>query len=409
MFMPYGGPQDAYCNAGRQSPREFAPRHHSDVVADEPYGRASPGLPLGSFLRFHSASSIQQHPIKRDQQMIQADAVEESPSLLGVCDGVSEVQKMGIRPDEFPRELLLRCREALETRQNESPPGSPRNSGGWPGSDDGTWLMHLLEEAYMQTESQGSCTALLTAIEDCNRLVVSQLGDCMLLLLRPTPSQPQKLQVVFRTEPLRYDENKPYQVARLEGVSEERVQAVIQRARIDTIPAHHGDIVVMGSDGLFDNLHEEDIVRLVESHCIAASTRGGAAGPGAPSPWGRRDGSLAAVPTVDQLEAAADTLVAEAIRVVCQPIVDEQGHRKWPDWARQTPVGMGGKPDDTSALVACLVMVDDLAAHEESFYQVHNPGGRQGMGWMMTNCCGAPPGATNSERGRESHQSCTIA
>merc|ERR1740117_2036690 len=98
MFMPYGGPQDAYSCNGRQSPREFAPRHHSDIVADEPYGRAAPGLPSGSFLRFHSASAIQQHPIKRDQQMIQADAVEESPSLLGVCDGVSEVQKMGIRP-----------------------------------------------------------------------------------------------------------------------------------------------------------------------------------------------------------------------------------------------------------------------------------------------------------------------
>lgn len=405
MFMPYGGPQDAYSCNGRQSPREFAPRHHSDIVADEPYGRAAPGLPSGSFLRFHSASAIQQHPIKRDQQMIQADAVEESPSLLGVCDGVSEVQKMGIRPDEFPKELLLRCREALETRQNESPPGSPRNGGGWPGSDDGTWLMHLLEEAYLQTESQGSCTALLTAIEDCNRLVVSQLGDCMLLLLRPTQTQPPKLQVVFRTEPLRYDENKPYQVARLEGVSEERVQAVIQRARIDTIPAHHGDIVVMGSDGLFDNLHEEDVVRLVEAQCCRGAGHGGHV---QPSPWGRRD-QFVAVPTVDQLESAADTLVSEAMRVVCQPFVDEHGHRKWPDWARQTPVGMGGKPDDTSAVVACLVMVDDLAAHEESFYQVHNPGGRQpGLMGLMTNCCGAPPGPANSERSRELHQSCVI-
>lgn len=369
--------------------REIAPVYGLDA---DSYS-AGRGCAVAGLLRFHSASSMKQHPIKQNMGMIEADAVEESPALLGVCDGVSEVQKMGIPPDEFPRELLAQCREILDARQNDTPPPSPR---WWPGSEDPRWLVHLLEEAYDTTSSHGSSTVLLAAIEDSNHLVVAQLGDCGLLVLRSTPSQPERLQVVFRTEPLRYDENKPYQVARLDGISEAMVRSVIQRAQIDSIPARHGDIVIMGSDGIFDNLHEEECVSIIERCCGTSpppfqSQR-------LPQPphdsGGRR---LPAVPSTEQLAFAAETLVDEALSVVCVGEVNKNGHIQWPKEARQTPVGLGGKADDTTALVACLVMVDDLAAHEDHFYKMH-PGDKRGKGWMMTTCCGTNGSQPGCER-----------
>lgn len=347
---------------------------------------AGRGWAVAGLLRFHSASSMKQHPIKQNMGMIEADAVEESPALLGVCDGVSEVQKLGISPDEFPRELLAQCREILDARQNDTPPPSPR---WWPGSEDPRWLVHMLEEAYDATTSHGSSTVLLAAIEDSNRLVVAQLGDCGLLVLRPTPSQPERLQLVFRTEPLRYDENKPYQVARLDGISEATVRSVIQRARIDSVPVCHGDIVIMGSDGIFDNLHEEECVSIIERCCVTSPPSFQPLQlpqlPQPPHRWsGRR---LPPVPSTEQLALAAKTLVDEALGVVCVGEVNKNGHIQWPKEARQTPVGLGGKADDTTALVACLVMVDDLASHEEHFYKMH-PSDKRGMSWMTTTCCG---------------------
>jgi serine/threonine protein phosphatase PrpC len=332
---------------------------------------------------------------------IEADAVEESPSLLGVCDGVSEVQRLGIDPGEFPKELLQSCRETLEHRQQEE--DSANSPRWWPDAHDGTWLVHMLEEAYDHTESQGSSTVLLAAIEDSNRLVVCNLGDCTLLLLRPSPLQPDRLEIVYHTEALRYDHNKPYQIARLEGVPESSAHAVIQRANCDAIPARHGDIIVMGSDGLFDNLHEQEAVNIIEQSISARLRKPGQS---APVGWGAAT-YAAPVPTVPQLEAAADALVDAAIANVCQGTIDANGHIQWPPEARQTPVGMGGKPDDTTALVACLVQVDDLAAFEEIFYQTHSNGqGR--FGWLMPTCCSA----TGHQTARSNNQpdaGCNIA
>merc|ERR1712014_93146 len=75
------------------------------------------------------------------------------------------------------------------------------------------------------------------------------------------------------TEPLRFDHNKPYQIARLEGVPEEQIAHVISRTRVSYTTVQHGDIIVMGSDGIFDNLHNEDVVSLVEKTCPWAPPR----------------------------------------------------------------------------------------------------------------------------------------
>merc|ERR1719262_1989532 len=86
-------------------------------------------------------------------------------------------------------------------------------------------------------------------------------------------------------------------------------------------------------------------------------------------------------PSVAQLECAADALVGAALESVSVGKVDDSGQVQWPSNARNTPIGIGGKADDTTAIVAAVVEVGDVQAHEDYFYEARsatrrtNPGG----------------------------------
>lgn len=309
-------------------------------------------------LRFISASTNRQHKFKTEMGMINADVTQETHSFLGLCDGVSEVQKMGIRPDEFPKDLLLRCREAFEERDV-----SYSSSG----STD--WLLDMIEESYEQTTTMGSTTLLMAVLEEHNRLIVANLGDCCCLLLRRNRSQPTKLQIVYKTEALRFQHNKPYQIVRMEGVEDSQMTPVIESTHIGVLQAQHGDILVLGSDGVFDNLHDEDIVRIISKTCPARSVNVEAQQKRiAQQPvWHPYEAQIAA-PTVAELSSASNAIVQEALDNVVLPKVDEKtGQMNWPPGTRQTPVGLGGKADDTSVIVAALVEVADTASNDDFF------------------------------------------
>merc|ERR1719410_1702286 len=59
-----------------------------------------------------SARAFQQtHPAKVRMGYKDADATLTSPMLLGVCDGVSQLEEFGMDPSELPHELLRVCEE----------------------------------------------------------------------------------------------------------------------------------------------------------------------------------------------------------------------------------------------------------------------------------------------------------
>lgn len=346
--------------------------------------------PVPTHFRFNSASTSRQHPIKTEMGAIEADVVEEAPCFLGVCDGVSEVQRLGIPPDEFPRELLQRTREGFEERDARIV--NEMNHRSWPSAvpRDGSWLVDIIQDSYKIAETQGSTTMLLAVIEETNRLLVANLGDCCLLNLRRIPTQPQRLQIVYKTEARRFDHNKPFQIAKLDNVDEPQMANLIRSTRVDAVPTQHGDILVMGTDGVFDNLHDEDVVRIVERTCPWTPPAPGYNRIPQQPMWGAFQ-SLPSAPAVAQLECAADAIVGEALNSVCKAEVDEKtGQMKWPPGARQTPSGLGGKADDTTVIVGTVVQVTDPVAHEDFFYKVH---ASNKQGWFDNACCG---GAGNS-------------
>jgi len=278
----------------------------------------------GCHLRFNTGTSSRQHPLKQAVGIPNADATEESPMLLGICDGVSGCTKLGISPDLLPHELLAACRSKGKHYATEAASMA---------ADDGHWLVDLMKDAFDSTMSMGATTMLLASIHDSGSLVTANIGDCSLLVLRvvkASGSTAAHLQPIFKTKATRYEASKPVQVQRLPHMSEERTHNVITNSKLEVCPVQSGDYVVIGSDGLFDNLQDDDIQEIVERVC----------------PMGR------AASTAVLTEAAA-ALVSDAISHAGPATKDAQC----------------GNPDDTTALVATVVEVPDVDEYERWFWR----------------------------------------
>jgi len=293
-------------------------------------------------LRFLSAAASRQHPAKINTGIVNADAVEEGAAHLGICDGVSGVHHLGIPPDELPRDLLRSCRERLQARSSEE---ADRSQARVEFVDDGTWLTGIIEEAYDSTEAFGATTLLLAALRGSD-LVTACLGDCALLVLRPSSFNPLRLRPIFKTEPGRYDSRRPVQVQRLHGFSDAHAHVVIQGAMVSTTPVQPGDVLVLGSDGLFDNVRDDDIRRTVEQCC-------------SPNAFMAPGQQPQAFSGHAQLKHAAATLVDLAISRV--KLDQPEGAPQPSPWNPNGDVP-GNNADDTTALVAVVAQEDFLRA-----------------------------------------------
>ncbi|CAE8599425.1 unnamed protein product [Polarella glacialis] len=60
-------------------------------------------------LCFNAKAFQKTHPSKISKGQSDDDVTLASPMLLGICDGVSQVNDMGVDASELPRELLHSC------------------------------------------------------------------------------------------------------------------------------------------------------------------------------------------------------------------------------------------------------------------------------------------------------------
>lgn len=185
------------------------------------------------------------------------DAYFFTPNVLGIADGIGSLYtKYGISSKDFSTELMQKCEELVNS-------GSHSLQG-----------RKLIQEALKSVTSGGSSTYLIASLIK-NRLHISNLGDCGLLLFRNHDS---KLRLVFQTSAKYYNAQTPFQI------SKEFTQTQLNflkpgcdlynnlpiSDRIDSdeysITVNEGDIIVMGTDGLFDNLYTEEIQKIIKAH-----------------------------------------------------------------------------------------------------------------------------------------------
>lgn len=297
------------------------------------------------------------HPLKLRNGVKDADATLASPMLLGVCDGVSQLEEYGMDASLLPQELISVLEELAMTQLMPDGPVSPQDKYRGPVS--------LLKEAYEATENLGSTTVLLAALDNSTRIhgklhpmiAVLSIGDCELLLMRRAEGRQSPLKAVFHTEMQRIDGHAqtPLQLARVdERIDEDFDEAiaieVIERgSAVHCVSAYEGDIVIMGSDGVFDNLFLDEVVMMCNE---ALPPKSGSFSPTVPGILGD----------------LAQRLVYES-------------HAKTEN-GQETPIGRGGKIDDTSVVVAEII--EWTQAHSEIWQQV-----RRNRRWdNLVNCGG---------------------
>lgn len=331
------------------------------------------------------------HPARiRSGQHKDADVTLASPMLLAVADGVSQLEDLGIDGSELPSQLLKMCEElAADTL------GSPRGKSDhkstsciWCPSEEYHGPVSLLKDAFESTSSLGSTTVVLGIMDNSTRIhgqlhpmmAILSIGDCELLLLRRLDGRQSPLQQVFHMGELKRNNGRlvmrpgalmPPELARVDNSADaayekETALRVIERnSRVHCVSVCEGDIVVMGSDGVFSNLFVQDIVGVCNTFM-----------PGAQSDRFR----------------PMDPVILSAI---AQQIVQTAHTKTLPlhtGQMPQTPIGPGGKMDDTAVVVA--EVTEWTQAHQETW----------DMAWRQKQCDDITSCCTGS--GREHHRFC---
>lgn len=157
-----------------------------------------------------------------------AHFILEEQGTMGVADGVGGWVRHGIDAGVYARDLMRNAMLAVE----REPKGfvDPRR---------------VLNEAFLNTTAQGSSTASIVTLKK-NLLHGVNVGDCRLMLFRNN-------KCIFKSPIQQHRFNKPYQLGNSEKSdrpdSSEEYQVCVEA----------GDIVVFGSDGLWDNMHAGEI------------------------------------------------------------------------------------------------------------------------------------------------------
>jgi len=231
----------------------------------------------------------------------------------------------------------------------------------------------LMRDAYENTESMGSTTVLTAIMDNSTKIhgkihpmiAVCSIGDCEIVILRRGVDG--RLMTVFNTEMQRIDGNaqQPLQIARVDDTvdpdfDESIAIEVIERgSAVHCVSAMEGDIVVAGSDGVFDNLFIDEIVDICEQ-MLAGSTPGKKFRPAC--------GHL--------LGEIARTLVMES-HSKTRPVNGRM---------RESPIGRGGKIDDTSCVVAQVL--EFSSEQGEQWAKRHNQQWwKKAFSWSWLSAC----------------------
>jgi len=231
-----------------------------------------------------------------DAYFIRADA-------LGVADGVSGWRDTGTgAPALYSRLFMHHCALKAEADGVTSPQA-------------------LIEHGHRETTGiLGSSTVMVVTLEG-TLLRMAHIGDCGMLIVRDGAP-------LLRTVEQQHDFNFPFQL----GAGSRNSPADAATCEIRVRP---GDVVILGSDGLFDNLFDEEIVAMVTRHLRGSAT----------------PRSVADIPA-----ELADDLVAEAR----DASLDRR--RTSPFELRAVSAEIfyeGGKPDDICVIVAIVVEGED--------------------------------------------------
>jgi protein phosphatase PTC7 len=191
-----------------------------------------------------SGASMLPHPEKAHRGGEDAFFISEPPLAIGVADGVGGWAEIGVDAGAYARLLMLHAKEEAEALLAGGAPGAALSP------------QAVLEGAYRRTNVQGSSTVCILALNGAT-LCASNLGDSGFVIVRdggPAFQSPQQ----------QHNFNFPYQLGSADGGASDHPQSAMRFE----LTVQDGDIVISGSDGLWDNVFAEEAATIV-SRCRA--------------------------------------------------------------------------------------------------------------------------------------------
>lgn len=260
---------------------------------------------------------------------------------IGVADGVGGWTENGIDPSLFSQALMFYAsKSASQAAANPSTGVTPN---------------HILAEAFERVLKEplvvaGSATACVLTMDSSNGTLRSaNLGDSGFVILRQGTG---KHGVLHASPPQQLGFNTPLQLAKLpkQWVQEGSISNTPKDADAWECTLQHGDLIIVGTDGLFDNVDAKIEIPqfakfIKEKHHTSYAARHAAAGKES-----RKDNSLEE--DTEFVQVLATNLVEYA--KICQNSTTKQSpfEREAARYGIHFP---GGKIDDV-ALVCCLVI-----------------------------------------------------
>lgn len=226
---------------------------------------------------------------------------------IGVADGVGGWRKDGIDSGKFADELMSCC---CSNAQNPE--------------YDGKDARKLLVQSFDQmknTEVFGSSTACLLALDRSNCMLhTANLGDSGFLVVRDKA-------LLYKSTEQEHGFNTPYQLAVPPNNFAHKVHCdAPEKAMATHMKLRQGDMVLLATDGLFDNVPQNLLVRVL--------------------------GTMHGTDDVNELQALADVLVDAADQLAHN--TSYQSPFCMRAKTQQIPVGSGGKPDDITVILGSV-------------------------------------------------------
>nr|BCL66180.1 hypothetical protein [Volvox reticuliferus] len=227
-------------------PSTSAPLTPGNSTLDS-YARSAP-LPPGKSFQLRTGVCYLPHPEKVHYGGEDAHFISDvGGGIIGVADGVGGWQESGVNPADYSRTLMQLARAYLEGKDIFQDLASSRQSV----------LIDprgALEAAHMNTKVPGSATACVLQLDQANGvLAAANLGDSGFVVIREGRE-------LVRSKPLQHYFDCPLQF----GAFPEFVEATdtADMADIYTIGLRPGDVIVAGTDGLWDNCYVAEIISL---------------------------------------------------------------------------------------------------------------------------------------------------
>ncbi|KAF0986468.1 hypothetical protein HZS_6190 [Henneguya salminicola] len=173
-------------------------------------------------------------------------------SLFGIADGVGSYREVGIDPSLFSSSLMKCCsRKSSTVIKNQELPDCKQ----------------IIAEGYNQLMASekkiyGGSTINITCFDhQSGELSISNLGDSKVMVIQPSKKK------LFSTNSQQHYFNCPYQLSITpKNIIQTNPPNALLKTEEFSLNLCHRDIIIIGTDGFFDNIFKDDILKITKKY-----------------------------------------------------------------------------------------------------------------------------------------------